>query len=195
MRTETNLSTPRRTFLRGMAGLAGITALAACTVTKTGNVTTITLNTAEVLDYGDSVLSFAQAGIGLTFVASAIGVPGVAIAEAAITALKTALAAFNTAAGGKATVSYDDTSAKTAFDSVVASVKTINTYIVATITATVSDSTIVTEAKTAANAASGIISAIQGLVDSLGLEKRVGATLKAQSDMAEIRVWLKTRTR
>lgn len=184
----------RRSFLRAVGGAVGIAALSGCTATTSGNVTTVTLNTAEVMDYGDSILSFAKAGIVLPFVSTAIGASGLVIAEAAITALETALSAFNTAAGGKATVSYDDTSAKTAFDSIVAAIEKIDTYIVATITATVSDTTVVTEAKSAANAASGLISIIRGLVDSLSVGKHVGASMRGDVYVSEIAAWQKTQT-
>lgn len=179
----------RRNFIRGVAGIAGVTALAACTVTKDGTTTTITLNTAEIMDYGDAVLSFANTAISVSFVASGLGVSGVEIATAAISELRAALAAFNTAAGGKATVTYDNASVKTAFDSIIAAVKKINSYIVATISATVADSSVVSNAKTAASAASGIISIIQGLVDSYGVPLRVGSTLRGDAYIAEIKTW------
>lgn len=179
----------RRNFLRGVAGIAGVTALAACTVTKNGTVTTVTLNTAEIMDYGDAVLSFANTAISVSFVASGLGVSGVAIATDAITELKAGLKAFNTAAGGKATVEYNSASVKTAFDSIVAAVKEINSYIVATISATVADSSVVSNAKTAASAASGLISIIQGLVDSYGVPMRVGSTLRGDAYIAEIKTW------
>lgn len=185
----------RRNFLRGVAGIAGVTALAACTVTKNGTTTTITLNTAEIMDYGDAVLSFANTAIGISFVASGLGASGVAIATAAITELKAGLAAFNTAAGGKATVEYDNASVKTAFDSIVAAVKKINGYIVATITATVANSDVVNNAKIAANAAAGLIGIIQGLVDTYATPKRVGASLKADAYIAEIKTWSASLTR
>ena len=188
------MNTSRRNLLKGFAGAAGIVALAGCTITKSGTTVTLTLNTKEVLDYGDSVLSFAQAGIALSFVASGLGAAGVSIATAAITELKDGLAAFNTAAKGAATISYNDASAKTAFNSILTAIKTIDTYIVATIAATVSDSTIVSEAKTAANAASGIISIIEGLIDSLTTSTTVASSLKADYHVAEIDSWLKTQT-
>ena len=185
----------RRDFIRGVAGIAGITALAACTVTKNGSVTTLTLNTQQVEDYGNAVLSFASTAIGVSFVASGLGVSGVAIAMAAITELKDGLDALNKAANGKATVEYDNASVKTAFDSIVAAVKKINGYIVATITSTVANSDVVNNAKVAANAASGIISIIQGLVDTYATPKRVGASLKADAYIAEIHTWRKSLTR
>ena len=184
----------RRNFLKAAAGIAGVTALAGCTVTKNGSVTTVTLNTQEVLDYGQSILSFAKAGVGITFVASALGASGIAIADAAISTLDTALTAFNKAADGKATVTFDDSSVKSAFESIVDSAETINGYIVATITATVSDSDVVEKAKVAANAAAGLISILKALVStfSSATAPRVGNALRGDAYVAEVNTWVKS---
>ena len=194
--TDIKISTPsRRNFLKAAAGIAGVTALAGCTVTKSGNVTTVTLNTQEVLDYGNTVLSFAKAGIALPFVAAAISPAGMTIAQGAINDLSTALVAFNKAANGKATVSYDDTSIKTAFDSIVSDLTTVNQYIVQTITSTVADSTVVQNAQIAANAAAGLISIIKGLVDRYmsGVAPSVGNALRGDAYVAEVKTWVASR--
>ena len=197
--TDTNggtISAPsRRAFLKATAGLAGVTALAGCTITKNGTVTTVTLNTEEVLNYGQSILSFAKAGIGITFVSAALGTSGVAIANAAITALDTALTAFNKAANGAASVSYDDASVKSAFDSILTSAQTISGYIIQTITATVSDSDVVEKAKVAANAAAGLISILKALVSTFMSDTapRVGNALRGDAYVAEIKTWVASR--
>lgn len=185
----------RRNFLKTAAGIAGITALAGCTITKNGNVTTTTLNTQEVLDYGNTVLSFAKAGIALPFVAAAITPAGMTIAQKAIDGLSDALIAFNKAANGKVTVSYDDTSVKTAFDSIVSDLTTVNQYIVQTITATVADSDIVQNAQIAANAAAGLISIVKGLVDQYmsGVAPSVGNALRGDAYVAEVNTWVASR--
>lgn len=182
----------RRNFLKAAAGIAGVTALAGCTITKNGNVTTVMLNTQEVLDYGNTVLSFAKAVIAIPFVAAAISPAGVAIAQGAIDGLSADLDAFNKAANGKATVSYDDTSIKTAFDSIVSDLTTVNQYIVQTITATVADSTVVQNAQIAANAAAALISIIKGLVDRYmsGIAPRVGAAARGDAYVAEVKTWV-----
>ena len=182
----------RRTFLKSTTGLGFAAVLAGCTTMKNGNVTTITLNTQEVLDYGNTVLSFAKAGIAIPFVAAAITPAGVTIAQEAINGLSAALTAFNKASNGKATVSYDDTSIKTAFDSIVADLTTVNQYIVQTITATVADSAVVQNAQIAANAAAGLISIIKGLVDHYmsGIAPRVGAAARADAYVAEVNTWV-----
>ena len=181
----------RRGFLKAAAGIAGVTALAGCTVTKSGKVTTVTLNTQEVLNYGESILSFAKAGVGITFVSAALGTSGVAIADTAISTLDTALTAFNKAAGGKATVTFDNSSVKAAFESIVDSAETINSYIIATITATVSDSDVVEKAKVAANAAAGLISILKALVSTFMSDTapRVGNALRGDAYVAEIKTW------
>lgn len=181
----------RRVFLKAAAGIAGIPALAGCTVTKNGSVTTVTLNTQEVLDYGNTVLSFAKAGIAIPFVAAAITPAGMTIVQSSIDGLSSALTAFNKAANGKATVSYDDTSVKTAFDSIVDDLTTVNQYIVQTITATVADSTVIQNAQIAANAAAGLISIIKGLVDRYmsGVAPRVAAASRGDAYAAEVNTW------
>lgn len=185
----------RRDFLKTVAGIAGITALAGCTVTKNGTVTTITLNTQEVLDYGNTVLSFAKAGIALPFVAAAISPAGMTIAQGAISGLSAALTSFNKAANGKATVSYDDTSVKSAFDSIASDLTTVNQYIVQTITATVADSDIIQNAQIAANAAAGLISIVKGLVDRYmsGVAPSVGNALRGDAYVAEVNTWVASR--
>ena len=185
----------RRTFLKSTAGLGFAAVLTGCTTTKNGNVTTVTLNTQEVLDYGNTVLSFAKAGIAIPFVASAITPAGMTIAQGAIDGLSYALDAFNKAANGKATVRYDDTSIKTAFDSIVADLTTVNQYIVQTITATVADSTVIQNAQIAANAAAGLISIIKYLVDQYisGVAPRVGAAVRGDAYVAEVKTWVASR--
>lgn len=189
------LAHSRRGFLKSAAGIAGMAALAGCTVTKNGSVTTVTLNTQEVLDYGQSILSFAKAGVDITFVSAALGASGVTIADTAITALDTALTAFNKAANGKATVTFDDSSVKASFESIVNSAETINSYIVATITATVSDSDVVEKAKVAANAAAGLISILKALVSTFasGIAPRVGAADRGDAYVAEVKTWVSSR--
>lgn len=185
----------RRNFLKAAAGIAGITALAGCTVTKNGSVTTVTINTQEVLDYGNTILSFAKAGIALPFVAAAISPAGMTIAQGAINGLSAALVAFNKAANGKATVSYDDASVKSAFDSILTSAQTISGYIIQTITATVSDSDVVEKAKVAANAAAGLISILKALVSTFMSDTapRVGNALRGDAYVAEVNTWVASR--
>lgn len=181
----------KRNLLKSMVGIAGITTLAGCTITKNGSITTATLNTQEVLNYGQSILSFAKAGIGISFVASGLGTSGIAVANTAISALDKALTAFNNAAGGSATVTFDNTSAKAAFESIVDSAEKINSYIVATIAATVSDDVVVDQAKVAANAASGLISILKALVSTFMSDTapRVGNALRGDAYVAEVKTW------
>ena len=186
----------RRSFL-GNTALAAAALTAGCAISKNGNVTTATLNVKAVDSYGTAILNFAQAAVVIPFVATAIGAPALVIVNAAIATLKEGLTAFDTASGGSATVSFDNTSVATAFDSILASAKTINGYIVATIQATVSDSTVVAEAKSAASAASGIISIIEGLVASVGapVNSQVGAALRGDGYVATIDQWCKAQSR
>ncbi|WP_130732002.1 hypothetical protein [Komagataeibacter xylinus] len=189
-----NLMLSRRCVLRmGAATLMG-GMLPGCTLTRAGKVTTITLNVAEVTDYGNALVSFANTAISLSCVAAAMGPANVALANTVIAALKEALDAFRTAAGSSTSVSYDNTSVRTAFDSIVADIEQINTLVIAVITGMASDlsSTVVSEAKTAANAASTLISLLKAMVDMTTRRLAVGTTLSAQAAIGRITVFVAT---
>ncbi|GBR37237.1 hypothetical protein AA11826_1637 [Komagataeibacter oboediens DSM 11826] len=160
----------RRRFL-GMglmtaAGVAAAATLSACSVSKTGNVTTITLNVAEVADYVDALLNFSSTAINVPLVAAAMGAPNVALANTIIAALTAAGRAFVAAAGSSTTVSYDSASVKAAFDSILTDIGQVNTLIIATITGMASDlsSSVITQAKTAAGAAATLIDLLKAMV-------------------------------
>lgn len=177
--------------MKAAAGIAGITALAACTVTKSGTTTTVTLNVDEVVDYGDAVLSFANTAINLSFVASAMGAANVALADTVIASLKSGLTAFQTAAGSSTSVSYSTASVKAAFDSILADVEKVDTLIIATITGTASSlsSSVVTQAKTAAGAAETLIDLIKAMVDMSGPRLHAVSPLSGDAAIAQIAVF------
>ncbi|WP_233140468.1 hypothetical protein [Acetobacter sp. DsW_063] len=108
------------------AALATLGATQGCTVSTSGNVTTATLNVAKVVAYGQAGLN--MLGTLTTLAAAFPALTTYATAGAAIeTTLSAALTAFETAAGSSVSVSYDDTSYKTAIDSILADLQQADT--------------------------------------------------------------------
>ncbi|WP_308719020.1 hypothetical protein [Komagataeibacter xylinus] len=186
-----NQNISRRSLLRAGAGTLAAGLLAACTVTKNGTTTTLTLNVAEVTDYGNAILSFANTAINVSFVASAMGTANLALANTVIASLKSALSAFSTAAGSSTSVSYDSASVKTAFDSILADVEKVDTLIISTITGTAANlsSSVVSEAKTAAGAAETLISLLKAMIDMTGPRLRGVSPLSGDAAIGQIAVF------
>lgn len=180
----------RRAFLRGTSALAAAS-LAACTVTRNGTTTTLTLNVAEVVDYGNAILSFASTAINVPFVASAMGAANLALASTVIASLKSALTAFQTAAGSSTSVSYSTASVKAAFDSILSDVEKVDTLIIATITGTAANlsSTVVTQARTAAGAAETLIDLLKAMVDMSGPRLRGVSPLNGDAAIEQIAIF------
>ncbi|MGS0648985.1 hypothetical protein ACU81Q_15310 [Komagataeibacter melomenusus] len=189
-----NLLLSRRCVLHMGAGTLLASVLAGCTLTRSGKVTTITLNVAEVTDYGNAIVSFASTATSLACVAAAMGPANVALANTVIGALREALTAFKTAAGSSASVNYDSTSIGTAFDSIVSDIEQINTLVIAVITGMAADlsDSVVSGAKTAANAASTLISLLKAMVDMATPRLTVGAALPAREAIGRITVFVAT---
>ncbi len=95
---------------------------------------------------------------------------------------------------GEHIVSYDSTSIRTAFDGIIADIEQINTLVIAVITGMASDlsGTVVSEVKTAANAASTLISLLKAMVDMTARRSTVGTTLTAQEAIGRITVFVAT---
>ncbi|QOF94177.1 hypothetical protein IFJ82_09455 [Novacetimonas hansenii] len=186
-----NPNISRRTLLRAGAGTLAAGLLAACTATKSGTTTTFTLNVAEVVDYGNAVLSFANTAIGISFVSAAMGPTNVALADTVISGLKSGLTAFATAAGSSTSVSYNSASVKTAFDSILADVKKVDSLIISTITGTAANlsSTVITQAKTAAGAAETLIDLLKAMIDMSGPRLRGVSPLSGDAAIAQIAIF------
>ncbi|WP_182357073.1 twin-arginine translocation signal domain-containing protein [Komagataeibacter europaeus] len=186
-----NPNISRRSLLRAGAGTLAAGLLAACTTTKSGTVTTITLNVAEVVDYGNAILSFGSTAINVSFVASAMGTANLALANTVIASLKSALAAFQSAAGSSTSVSYDSASVKAAFDSILADGEKVDTLIVSVIvgTATNLSSSVVSEAKTAAGAAETLIDLLKAMVDMSGPRLRAVSPVDPNAAIGQIAVF------
>lgn len=171
----------RRAFLRGSSALVVGAALTACTVTKNGEVTTLTLNVAAIKDYGQAGLNAVSTILSIAALASAIGAPTVAIITAGDTALGAALNAFSSAAGSTLTITYDDTDWKSRVDSVLSALGTVESDLSAAITGveTKVASTDLGNANTALNALATIVSAFKALLDSVAVRHPVGAMANA----------------
>ncbi|MBE7728864.1 hypothetical protein [Komagataeibacter sp. FXV3] len=187
-----HISFSRRSLLRAGAGTLATGWLAACTATKSGKVTTITLNVAEVVDYGNAILSFASTAINVSFVASAMGTANLALASTVISSLRSALAAFQSAAGSSTSVSYDSTSVRAAFDSILADVEKIDTLIIAVITGTAANlsSSVVSEARTAAGAAETLIDLLKAMADLSGTRLRGASPQGGQAAIGRIAIFV-----
>ena len=181
MNNPVNLATGRRGFLGLGAGIAATAALGACTVSKSGNVTTVTLNVAEIKDYGQAGLNAVTLVLSIAAVASAIGTPAVGVISLADTALSTALTSFSTAAGSTLTITYDDTNWKSRVDSILSDLTTLQTDLTAAITgaSTKGSSADLTNANTALSALGTVVSAFKGVLDSVATRRNVGAMAAA----------------
>lgn len=193
-----NIEISRRSLLRAGAGTLAAGLMAACTTTKSGTTTTLTLNVAEVVDYGSAILSFASTAANLSFVATAMGPANLALASTIVGALGASLNAFQAAAGSSTSVSYDSASVKMAFDSILTDVEKIDTLIIATIIGTAADlsSSVITQAKTAAGAAETLIDLLKAMVDMSGrrpavahLGARMGAGATAGQAITQIAIF------
>ena len=163
----------RRNVLRGLVAGTAIGALGACTVSKSGNVTTITLNVAKVKAYGTAGINAVSTVLSIAAVASAIGTPTVAIIEAAAAALEASLTAFSSAAGSSVTVTYDSTSIKTAVNSVLADLQTVSSNLSAAVTGaeTKVTSSVLSDAVTAINALKTVVSVFEGVLGVVSLSE------------------------
>ncbi|MDR3392657.1 MAG: hypothetical protein P4L77_13080 [Sulfuriferula sp.] len=95
--------------------------LAACTTTTdpVTNITTVTINTAQIDAYGRVGVSAVSTVLSIAAVASAIGAPTIVTINTASAAVLEALAAFDKATGGSASFTMDNSTAVAAAKSVV----------------------------------------------------------------------------
>lgn len=165
--------------LLSAAGIAAAAMLPGCKSTTTGNVTTITINVAEIKDYGQAGLNAVTTILSIAALASAIGSPAVGIISLADTALSTALTDFSNAAGSTLTITYDDTNWKSRVDSILSALTKVEGDLSAAITgvSTKVPDTDLSDANTALNALGTIVSAFKALLDSVGVGRNVGARL------------------
>ena len=163
----------RRGVLKGIAALAGAGAVAACTsVTKNG-VTTISLNVAEIDNYAQAGLSAEQMIMSIAPIAALIPAP---IATAITTDTKIlvgALDSFKAATKGLLTVDYDNTDWNTRVNSVLSSIQTVESDLVAALKSVDGKVSVAftIDANTALSALSTLIAFFKAEIGYLGAEK------------------------
>ena len=164
-------SPTRRGFLGALAAGSALGVLGACTVTKNGKVTTITLNVAKVKAYGQAGLNAVDTILSIAAVATAIGAPAVAVINVADGALSAALTAFTSAAGSSITVSYDNANMKTRINSVLSALQVVATDLQAGLTGASAkvSSSILSDAMTALSALKTLVSVFEGLLGVVSL--------------------------
>lgn len=182
---------PRRNFLRISGLLACGTALAACTLAKSGNVTSVTLNVAKVDAYAKAAQNFAHTILSVPLVTAALGATPVALINAALTGIVAAIDQFDAAANGAATVSYDSTNVKTAVNSVIADLQTVLAYAkqgIAGIESTASTADTLSKLNTAISAAETILSLLTALIVSVGVTRAAPTPMSEASALAVLGV-------
>lgn len=160
----------RRHALASATGLCGLAALSACTTTTANGVTTVTLNVAQVVAWGNALVN------GANMVASLPGISGLPAAApvAAIGALiANDLAAFAAASGGAVTLSFNSTSVPSAVASLEADVNSL--LVTAQKTVTGVAATYLSTAQTYINAIETVVSLIQAATASVPMLAKAGA--------------------
>ena len=102
--------------------------LAACTVTKNGSSTTITIDTHKVDTNGTAILQALNSVLAAPSIAILLG-PNLAIAEAAVVAAQAALAAFDSLTGGSLSATYDPTKAQATILSFISDAQQVLTVV------------------------------------------------------------------
>lgn len=115
----------RRSLLRALAAGSALAGLAACTVTTTNGMTTITLNVAEFAYDANIALSVVKTALGFAPIPATI----VTIVNEAISLLQTGIAAFKTYAGSDISLTFDTTSVPSAIHSLINDVQTVSANI------------------------------------------------------------------
>lgn len=181
----------RRNFLRTSGLLACATALAACTVTKSGNVSSVTLNVAKVDAYAKAAQNFANTILSVPLVTATLGAAPVALINAAATGIVGAIDQINTAANGAATVSYDSTSVKTAVNSIIADLQTALAYAkqgIAGVESTAATADTISKVNTAISAAETILSLLTALIVSVGVARAAPTPMSEATALAVLGV-------
>lgn len=168
----------RRNLMRNTA-LAGMAALAACAVTTTNGVTTITLNVDKVKNYGQAGLNAAKTVINLLS-----GIPSLAPAMATLSdveaSLASALLSFTIGAGSSITINYNDANWKTRVDSILAGMDTVSGNIANAVlnSGSLIPTDILRDVRIAQSALATVVSLFRGILG-------VSSASRAQTTMTE----------
>ncbi|MCH4023573.1 MAG: twin-arginine translocation signal domain-containing protein [Acetobacter sp.] len=176
----------RRKFLHHSALAATALTAGACTITTSGQVTTLTLNVATIEKYAKAGISAVTTVIGIAAVSSALGPVVVSGIEAAGATLNAALAAFISAAGDTVTISYDDTSWKTQVDSLLDDLDTVVSKLSTALTLlkTRAGSSVVSTASMAVNAVQTVLNAFEALLGTVMLKRGIAGPTQTEIDNA-----------
>ena len=186
--------TTRRHFLVLSTALVA-PSLMAVTCTTNGPITALTINVAEVNAFAQAATNGAAMVEGDPLILAAItaAAPGIPqLILLAVNGLAAATAAWNVATSGKATVTYDDTTITSAFQTVSADVQQVATQLGAAVAAVPSAGNKVLAGTTAtivdvSNAVKTAVSFLQAMVAS------VGAPLGAAAPMARVQMFATLR--
>lgn len=97
--------------------------LTACTLQSDGPVTSLSLNIAKIQAYAQAGYNFSQMLLSIPVVAQQLGEAGCAFVKTVGLNIHTALDALIATAGGALTVSYNNASVKTAFQSILSDIQ------------------------------------------------------------------------
>ncbi len=120
----------KRNLLRVTALAAPALALSACSLVSSNTVngvTTITLNVAKLAQYAQAAQNFGSGIVGFSFVSAALGAPGLAVIDGALTGIAAAVTAISKQANGAVSISYTTTSIPAAVVQFEADLQTILT--------------------------------------------------------------------
>lgn len=114
----------RRHILGVTAAALPAALLAACSISSSNGVTTFTLDVAKVDQDASAMIQAVSSVLALPGIGVALG-PNLVVVQTALAAAQAALASFDQATHGKATVDIDTTSAKSFVNSLVADIQTV----------------------------------------------------------------------
>lgn len=97
--------------------------LTACTLQSDGPVTSLSLNITKIQAYAQAGYNFSQMLLSIPVVAQQLGEAGCAFVKTVGLNIYTALDALIATAGGALTVSYNNASVKTAFQSILSDIQ------------------------------------------------------------------------
>ena len=168
--------TRRSLLLTTALVVIGVPLTMAGTCTTTNGVTTVTINVAEVNAFAQAAANGVAMVEGDPVILAAITAAAPAVPQLlllAVNGLAAATAAWNTATGGKATVTYDGTTITSAFDTLTGDVEKISTQLGAAASAVPNAGNLVLEKTTTtvvdvANAVKTALSFLQAIVAAVG---------------------------
>lgn len=171
----------RRSFLRGSAALLAGTTLAACTVTASGGVTTITLNVSEVLTDTNVALAVVKTALGFTGVPAAV----VTAVNDGITLIQAGLSGFQQAAGSSLVLTFDGSSPPAALVSLIGDLRTVaaNIAAVAQSEGTTLSSSVLTQVQTISTDVANIGAILESII-SVTAAVSTGAATSALAQRA-----------